>query len=385
MKPKNLIKRGETYHFRGTVDGKAIWQTLETSDRQVAEARAGALKAELKARRWDTLMGVKRRNSWSTLGEVFDAYRRHAATQDINARTIGANISCLCRILRTVHGMHCNPEAKKTSILTADLVRDYQARKLQSAKPSGPLALDRAKSTSFSTVRQARSIFSRECLQSSTYRGLLLPDLSGFLETRLKNKERRLRRPPDPKLIEATAKAATELKKTHPAHWLAFILCSNLGLRRSEAIAACWNWVEEISLHGEKTQTNGTRDTVETTCYVMSVIKRDDFDPKGSPRLISIHPEVWKNMLSVQSSIGTIIPGTPNQRLQACKDNVAWLRSLGWDARLPNHALRGLFASTIASQHGLFAAQSALGHADPRTTTDSYAAWLGLDKVVKVF
>ncbi len=385
MKPKNLIKRGDTYHFRATIDGKQIWQTLDTSDRQLAAARARKLKEELKGRRWDVLMDVRRRNSWSTLGEVFDAYRRRAETEDINARTVKENISCLSRIVRAVHGKHCDPEAEKTSILTAELVREYQARKLESAKPAGPLALDKAKSTSFSTVRQARSLFSRECLQSSAYRDLSLPDLAGFLETRLKNKERQLRRPPDPKLIAATAEAATELKKTHPARWLAFILCSNLGLRRSEAIAARWDWIDEVTVHGEQSQPDGTTKTVETTCYVMSVIKRDDFDPKGSPRLISIHPEVWQDMKQAQLSLDTIIPGTQPERLQACKENVTWLRALGWNARLPNHALRGLFASTIASQHGLFAAQSALGHADPRTTTDSYAAWLGLDKVVKVF
>ncbi len=74
----------------------------------------------------------------------------------------------------------------------------------------------------------------------------------------------------------------------------------------------------------------------------MRVIKREDFDPKGSPRLISIHPEVWQDMKQAQLSLDTIIPGTQPERLQACKKNVAWLRALGWNARLPNHALRPL-------------------------------------------
>jgi integrase len=384
----NLRKRGTIYHFRAEHNGREITQSLHTSDQKLARQRARKLKEQLRAGRWEELMGHKNPAPCSTLGEILDAYRIAGQDADIRPRTVHENISALRRILRTVHGDDYDVEAAPASILTEQLLYDYQTAKVSAAKAAGgPVAIDHARSTSYSTARQARSVLSRECLRHRAYRALELPDLSGFLRARLKNKERRLREAPSPDLIARTAEAATALRQENPALWLAFILCSNLGLRRSEAIAARWDWVEEITVHGEKARPDGSVQQVQTTCYVMRVIKREHprFDPKGSPRLISIHPEVWQAMQSHQVSIDTIVPGTPHKRLEACKENVAWLRSLGWDARLPNHALRGLFASTIASQHGLFAAQSALGHADPRTTTESYATWLGLDKVVKVF
>ena len=113
------------------------------------------------------------------------------------------------------------------------------------------------------------------------------------------------------------------------------------------------------------------------------------FRPEELARLTSIHPEVPKEILSARTpidtidTIDTIVPNTPYQRLQACKSNVARLPGRPpAEPRLPGtlHEHR-----PVASRHGLFAAQSALGHADPRTTTESYAAWLDLAKVVKVF
>jgi integrase len=378
--PTNLLKRGETWFFRATIRGKQVWKTLETGDKKLATIRAKKLRAELLGENWDVLLQVGRPTSFATLGEVFTAYRAFTAGRDITARTVRENITCLGRILRGVHGKTYSVESARANVLTAELKRDYQAKMIETAKPAGPVAIDRAKTTSFSTAQQASSLFSKDCLQSAPYRELKLPDLSGFLEQRLERGAQRGFQDPGQELIAKTIQAMIELKKDHPGHWIALVLAGNLGLRRKEAIWAKWDWVRANSYPDPENA--GTM----LQGYEMDVIKRADFDPKGSERRISIHPEVWTGLLELRTSFEYIMPGqTYSDRMQIFKDNAGWLRGLGWQADKPNHALRKLFGSEMATKHGLYAAQSALGHSDPRLTSQIYATFLDRGKVVKIF
>lgn len=374
---RNLKKRGSNWFLRIKINGRETLKTLQTPDRELAAKRAAKLRAELTAGNWDVLLEVGRPRSWSTLGAVIAAYRAYCDGADVTPRTVRENISCLLRIVRAVKGQAFDAEAARADLLTADLVRDYQAALIAAAKPAGPVAIDKAKTTAQSTARQARSLFSRRALASAPYRDLLLPDLSGFLTAPLERGERRAFREPSPEIMAKTLKAVAALRQQNPARWLALVLAANLGLRRGEAVAARWDWVT--------TRTLPTEDGGTVTTHVMEIIKRDDFDPKGTERRVSIHPEVWAGILELREPSAYILPGTtPAARAVLFRENAAWLRKLGWEENKPNHALRKLFGSEFATRHGLYAAQSALGHSDPRLTSQIYATFLDRGKVVKV-
>lgn len=367
--------KGRIYHFKAQIDGRQVWQSLETSDKKLAIQRARALHKELSAGRWGALMGVRQRQTVATFAALFAAYDSWAAGADISPRAVRENKSALARIVRTYHGDHFNPERDRLTLLTEAGLRTYEAEKIKEAKEKGPLAINTAHTTAHSTAQQGRSLFAVHCLRSAAYAGLELPDLSGFMGYRLKKGKVKRFAVPENELLAATVAAIADLRQDHPARWLALMLAANLGLRRKEGVAACWSWVKELQLPDGK------------PAYIMDVIQRENpsFDPKGSERSINIHPGVWAEMLALRVSIDTILPGTVAERKNLYTQNVAWLRGLGWKANKPTHEMRKLFGSKTATEHGLFAAQSALGHSDPRLTSQVYASNLDQAKVVRVF
>ena len=67
--------------------------------------------------------------------------------------------------------------------------------------------------------------------------------------------------------------------------------------------------------------------------------------------------------------------GGPGAKLRAAtifRRLDAWLRGQGWTARHTLHEFRALYGRRMREEHGLGVAQSALGHADERTTQDHY-------------
>lgn len=360
-------------HARFTIGDREINQSLQTSDKQLAVARAKKLRRELLEGRWEVLDALRIKRDVSTFADLFTAYDDYAAGADISPRSVRENKTCLARIVRAYYGEQFDPAKDRLSILTATGLRKYEAARIKAAKDAGPLAINTAHTTAHSTAQQARSLFAQDCLQSYAYRDLKLPDLAAVLAYKLKRGKTKRFQAPEKDLMAATVAAIAQLKQQHPARWMALMLAANLGLRRGEGVAAQWAWVAQIEL------TNGQAG------YVMHVVKRTDFDPKGSERTINIPPDFWAEMLVMRTSCGHILPGSTNKRKALYADNVAWLRALGWTANKPTHEMRKLFGSAMATEHGLFAAQSALGHSDPRLTSQVYASNLDRSKVTRVF
>src|SRR6478609_4259129 len=93
---------------------------------------------------------LKLRDDNATIGELIAKYKQHAAQRP---GTIRSNVRSLRMVIKTVHGG--DPDNKPTSILTANLIRDFERRQLErvekrAAGVSRPSALQRVRTSTAS-------------------------------------------------------------------------------------------------------------------------------------------------------------------------------------------------------------------------------------------
>lgn len=355
----NLTKRNGTYYLRAMVQGKRYLRSLDTADKTMAQSRARQMLGLLRAKRFDILDQTRARTAYATIGDVFEAFGQAALLRDLRPRTIGDYKQSLRTILQEVTGRG-DVDGMPASVLTDELVRNYAAKRL--AKVTGdPLLEDRAKTSARSTLRQARSVFSKWAQEN--YRALKLPDLTPFLQASAGRAPTKYYAMPPTELRERTIAAGRELRKSDPELYTAFLLCYDLALRAGEAQAAQWDWI--------RTDTDGRR--------YLDVITRADFRPKGRERSVPIGVETWTELqASRRPGDPCILPGgnkTARRQLVTGK-LAAWMRAQGWDARTypkAAHELRKLMGSRWYTDRGAEVAQTWLGHKDIATTCRYYA------------
>jgi hypothetical protein len=68
---------------------------------------------------------LKLRNDHATIGELIERYKANAAQRP---GTIRSNVRSLRMVIKTVHSG--DPDSKPSSILTANLIRDFEKRQL---------------------------------------------------------------------------------------------------------------------------------------------------------------------------------------------------------------------------------------------------------------
>ena len=156
---------------------------------------------------------LKLRNHHAAIGELIQRYQERAAQRPT---TIRSNSRSLRMIVQTVHSG--DPDEKSTSVLTADLIREFEKRQLARAeKRAAPstrtAAIQRVRNSTASYVRQARSIVALRKMKF--YQGLMLPDLTAFRGETVETPRRSLPRPLD-------MEALTAMEAATPASAAAF-------------------------------------------------------------------------------------------------------------------------------------------------------------------
>jgi hypothetical protein len=189
---------------------------------------------------------LKLRNDQITIGELIRRYEERAAQR---RATVRSNARSLRMIVRTVHAG--DPDEKSSSVLTAELIREFEKRQLARAeKRATPstltLATQRVRNSTASYVRQARSIVALRKMKF--YEGLKLPDLTAFRGETVETPRRSLPRPLDMQSLAAMEKATPELAKKDPAVYVAHLLFSRLGLRNIEIVNARTHWIKDGSI-----------------------------------------------------------------------------------------------------------------------------------------
>src|SRR4029077_13773867 len=142
---------------------------------------------------------LKLRNDHATIGELIERYKASAAQRP---GTIRSNVRSLRMVIKTVHSG--DQDSKPTSILTANLIRDFEKRQLERVEKRAAgmnrlSAMQRVRTSTASYVRQARAIVALRKMKF--YEGLKLPDLTGFRGETVETPKRSLPRPPDMKAL----------------------------------------------------------------------------------------------------------------------------------------------------------------------------------------
>ncbi|RMH31444.1 MAG: site-specific integrase [Planctomycetota bacterium] len=332
------------------------------------------------------LRGAERRAGYALIGDVFRCQEAAVRTRTLRvaASTARGYRASLVHVLRYAEAKRTRKafddqsgraidwtpfERMSTTRLTGKLVLDYQAAFLATLgdDPDEEEVVSRQISCD-SILRQARAVFSKSAMSVYRHAGINIPDLSSFFEVPMFNRRKYHELLPVG-VIERIFAAAPQLRRDDPNAWRAFVLCVHLGLRKSEAAAAEWSWVEEI---------DGTP--------TMSLRARGKFNPKhGHGRRVQFAPWVWQALRQSRTSLTTIIDGTPTERNEAVFERLnAWLRRHGIDSSVkkPTHELRKLWFSFTVKTKGLLAAQQQGGHYDPKVTSDCYAHNLMPDSLI---
>lgn len=300
---------------------------------------------------------LKLRNDHATIGELIERYRASAAQRPA---TIRSNVRSLRMIVKTVHSGE--PDIKPTSILTANLIREFEKRQLEriEKRPVGVSrlsAMQRVRTSTGSYVRQARAIIALRKMKF--YEGLRLPDLTGFRGETVETPKPSLPRPLDMQALAGMEAAASALARDDPATYVAHLFFSRLGLRNIEIVNARTHWISDGNI---------------------GIINRaeEDFFPKGCEGWVPIAPDVLKEVLSFQllCTDGYLIPGANRtERHDAVyRRHSKWVSQWIKDRTKTSYELRRYAGSRLLDMGAtIFDVRDFLRHRDVQTTQMWYA------------
>ena len=215
-------------------NGKRFRRALETCDLAEGRKRAKRIIDLVKGEKWNDLQGLRTRQGWSGLPEVFAAYEAAATI-----RTKKRAVAVMQLLLRHAGK---NPQGSSDQ-LGAHTVWQFQQAMMRAAGNHDEIVRARALVSCNSILRQARSLFAAHIM--GAYKELTLPDLAGFMKApKLKGAVVQYNEPPRA-VIEAIGADYPKLRKVDPGAYAAFLLGAFLGLRNNEVSAAEWSWVEE--------------------------------------------------------------------------------------------------------------------------------------------
>jgi hypothetical protein len=300
---------------------------------------------------------LKLRNNNPTIGELIAKYQENAAQRP---DTLRSNIRSLRMIVKTVH--HGDPHVKSTSLLTGNLIREFEKRQLETAEKratpaSRPAVIQRIRISTSSYVRQARSIVALRKMRF--YEGMNLPDLTGFRGETVETPRRSLPRPLNMKALTAMNTGAPALAKKDPGAYVAHLLFSRLGLRNIEIVNARVHWISNGSI--------GIVDRAE-----------EDFFPKGCQGWVPMAPDVLREILSFQPlcTDGYLVPGANRtERHDAVyRRHSRWVSTWIKDQTKTSYELRRYAGSRLLDMGAtIFEVRDFLRHRDVQTTQMWYA------------
>jgi site-specific recombinase XerD len=300
---------------------------------------------------------LRLRNDNAKIVELIARYERNASQR---RDTIRSNVRSLRMIVKTVHAG--DPDIKSTSLLTANLVREFENRQIESAEKRATTAtrsvvIERARTSTASYVRQARSIVALRKMKF--YEGMKLPDLTAFRGETVETPHRSLPRPLDMTALTQMNAAAPALSKNDPGGYVAHLLFSRLGLRNIEIVNARVHWISNGSI---------------------GIVNRpeEDFFAKGCEGWVPVAADVLNKILSFQPlcTDGYLVPGANRtQRHDAVyRRHSKWVSQWIKDRTKTSYELRRYAGSRLLDMGAtVFEVRDFLRHRDVQTTQQWYA------------
>lgn len=351
----NLVRRNGAYYVQVTVKGKRFLRASPYDQLGQSATWCRKFCQEARAMRWEALEGVKAKSAYPKLADVFTAYREAGRAQYLvdgkpAPTTIENNIGALRTIIQQTRSVLAIDNLGVED-LTRELVIAYLDKTVSTA--GADLQMQRRRRVSAaSTVRQAKSIFTRWARGYYDAAGMRLPaTLDGFMRAGKGVKRDKYQIPPL-ELRQATATGAAELKaKGQHGLYACYCLAYNLGMRAGEMVNCKWEWFEQDAA--------GNR--------FLNICMRSDWQPKNrKARRIPVTPEVWADLQAARGSDDYVLPGgnKTNRKTLINRTFAAWMRQIGWNVvTYPKaaHELRKLAGSRWYSKAGLQWAATWLG------------------------
>ena len=257
-------------------------------------------------------------------------------------------------------------EAVPLAEITPDKVQKWKLAFLRRAGKD-PAMQRRAKTSVNSLLRQAKSLFSKKAMRFLT---LKLADPLPFDGVEFEPRQTmRYHSSIDPQLLIAVAqKELGHGGGDQLEQYKVFLLSLCAGLRRNEIDKLEWS-AFDFATHTVR---------IETTEFLHPKTEESTGEIEIDPQVSAIFERFRAHALGrfvIESDRMPILDATYST--YRCKPVfealMDWLRGKGIDAQKPLHELRKEFGSTIADEHGIYAASRALRHTDIGITTRHYA------------
>lgn len=355
-----------TYSYRFEWQGEVITRKTQRTSEAEALADARAHQHALQTENIDLARQLRMRKAVVKLplADLIAAYEKAPdAPKRANAKTRSANVNAFKNFCATAGVTVADAGAEILG--SARVVWDFKAAIEKKAGGEDEERRSQIFRSANSTLRQARSLFSKDMLEHyERHTALKLPDLGRFLAAPgFKGVPKdEYHAPPDTIVVKTFAEleklgapgASESDRNIFIACWLAL----GFGLRASEIGKVRRNWFiaidEVVWLAGTELAKNKKFPRVRAQLGAWD---------KLAPHIESLAGDAF------------VITGTDTERKEDVFRRVStWMRSLGWETQHHIHELRAWAGCQIAekSPRGLLDAQTFLRHAQFSTTEKFY-------------
>jgi len=347
--------------------GRDYGQAVRLGDQIQAFLFAGGDFTEARQRFTPQKEARVQRRQIASIGDVLDCYEQNYAALDVThntARDYGRRlISIVSEVLgeRSGQGRAFSKEetrAQPLTVLTRKLVTDLKNMRMRGSFDQ--MQLLSAKRTLNSRLREAKALFKEAALDVYRDHGLVIPNLSEFLDSPLFARTRVEYQLPKPEMMSRLVnEAQAQLPPSDDNAYLGFVLAFHAGLRASEIAGARWDWL-------------GFSDRP----YMRVSMESDLHTKSGRGRTVELEPWVYEYLMSRRKPEAVrMLSGSEKERRRLSIKRLGdWLRSHGMhEIDKPVHELRKWYGSFVAATCGLTEAQRRLGHSSHQVTNDYYS------------
>lgn len=241
-----------------------------------------------------------------------------------------------------------------TEILTDKFVTDFKTASLPGEEEDDEEIILSAKISANSALTNARALFGKTALRYYKSVGVVLPDLTGFLqEPGFRDAQKYFVLLPT-EVIVRIMRDSLELRMSDPEAYRVFLLCIQCGMRAGEAAAFRPSWLDKKDKWQLQIRTKGV------------------FNPKhGHGRTVIIEQWVVDTIQELRKGELFITESGAFDRLNA------WIRTRIPEEHkvfTPTHSLRKLWFSNKSKVESIQAAAEQGGHKDVKITMKHYSS-----------
>lgn len=387
QQPGKLLKdpRSRFYTAKIQVQGRRQNFPLRTANKSAAAAKAAKIYGDVTALGWAEALKKHKPDERRIKGAlVGDLIRLASALADVRPSTLASNVAAFRRIVAAIAKIDATKsrysargtgrtawlaavDAVPLKSITPDAVEAWKLAWVKQRSKGNETQARASKNSANSTLRSARSLFSKRLLRFIAP-NLELPTPLPFDGVEFFPRQS-MRYHSTMDVQALLVKAGQELSKSDPEAFKALILFLYAGLRRNEADKLRWS-------------------SIDLENNTIRIQAQADFSPKAETSLgdVPIEQEVsaiLRGMRAREPKAEFVLAGVAVKikaswrpyRADATFSRLAeWLRIQGVESRTPLHTLRKEAGSLICQKNGLFAASRFLRHADVAITAQHYAA-----------